>query len=61
MEYSFSLDPLCKPRSQVCLVRYCSWSFNIYSTDMYSFGKLTKASLYGEEKTQQAAKGVGKR
>ena len=61
MEYSFSLDPLCKPRSQGCLVRYRSWSFSIYCTDMDSFGKLTKASLYGEKKTQQAAVGVGKR
>ena len=46
MEYLFSL----KPRSQVCLVRYCNWSFSIYCTDMYSFGKLTKASNYGERK-----------
>ena len=49
MEYLFSLDPPCKPRSQVCLVRYCNLSFSIYCTDMDSFGKLTKASNYGEK------------
>ena len=50
MEYLFSLDPPCKPRSQVCLVRYCNLSFSIYCTDMDRFGKLTKASNYGEKK-----------